>query len=111
MLEVKDLVISYGKIKAVKGISFTVDEGEVVTLIGTVSGPQWFGEDDDLADHLWPHATECRLDSLPGQADRQRRGARHRESRHRPLAGGPPHLQPHDSHGESGAGRLRPWQA
>lgn len=35
MLEVKDLVVSYGKIKAVKGISFTVDEGEVVTLIGT----------------------------------------------------------------------------
>ena len=27
--------MSYGKIKAVKGISFTVDEGEVVTLIGT----------------------------------------------------------------------------
>jgi len=35
MLEVRDLVVSYGKIKAVKGISFTVDEGEVVTLIGT----------------------------------------------------------------------------
>lgn len=35
MLEVKDLVVSYGKIKAVKGISFTVEEGEVVTLIGT----------------------------------------------------------------------------
>ena len=35
MLEVKDLVVSYGKIKAVKGISFSVDEGEVVTLIGT----------------------------------------------------------------------------
>jgi branched-chain amino acid transport system ATP-binding protein len=35
MLEVKDLVVAYGKIKAVKGISFTVDEGEVVTLIGT----------------------------------------------------------------------------
>ena len=35
MLEVKDLVVSYGKIKAVKGISFTVDQGEVVSLIGT----------------------------------------------------------------------------
>lgn len=35
ILEVKDLVVAYGKIKAVKGISFTVDEGEVVTLIGT----------------------------------------------------------------------------
>lgn len=35
MLEVTDLEVSYGKIKAVKGISFTVGEGEVVTLIGT----------------------------------------------------------------------------
>lgn len=35
MLEVKDLEVSYGKIKAVKGISFTVEEGEVVSLIGT----------------------------------------------------------------------------
>lgn len=35
MLEVKDLEVAYGKIKAVKGISFTVGEGEVVTLIGT----------------------------------------------------------------------------
>ncbi len=35
MLEVRDLEVSYGKIKAVKGITFTVEEGEVVTLIGT----------------------------------------------------------------------------
>ena len=35
MLEVKDLVVSYGKIKAVKGISFSIDEGQVVSLIGT----------------------------------------------------------------------------
>nr|WP_202431626.1 ABC transporter ATP-binding protein [Streptomyces sp. SID7804] len=35
MLEVEDLRVAYGKIEAVKGISFTVDAGEVVTLIGT----------------------------------------------------------------------------
>ena len=34
VLEVKDLTISYGNIKAVKGISFEVREGEIVTLIG-----------------------------------------------------------------------------
>lgn len=34
VLEVKDLSISYGNIKAVKGISFIVKEGEIVTLIG-----------------------------------------------------------------------------
>ncbi|GAA3171967.1 MULTISPECIES: ABC transporter ATP-binding protein [Streptomyces] len=35
LLEVEDLRVAYGKIEAVKGISFTVDAGEVVTLIGT----------------------------------------------------------------------------
>ncbi len=35
MLEVTDLEVAYGKIKAVKGISFSVNQGEVVTLIGT----------------------------------------------------------------------------
>ena len=35
MLEVKDLVVSYGKIKAVKGINFSVEQGRVVCLIGT----------------------------------------------------------------------------
>ncbi|MER5944521.1 ABC transporter ATP-binding protein [Streptomyces sp. NPDC001904] len=35
LLEVEDLKVAYGKIQAVKGISFTVEEGQVVTLIGT----------------------------------------------------------------------------
>ena len=34
MLEIKDLNVSYGGIKAVKDISFSVPKGEVVTLIG-----------------------------------------------------------------------------
>ncbi|HVE64636.1 MAG TPA: ABC transporter ATP-binding protein [Mycobacteriales bacterium] len=34
MLEVRDLRVAYGKIEAVKGISFTVEAGQVVTLIG-----------------------------------------------------------------------------
>ncbi len=34
ILEVKDLIVSYGAIKALKGISFTVKSGEIVTLIG-----------------------------------------------------------------------------
>ncbi len=34
LLAVQDLVVSYGGIRAVKGISFHVDEGEVVTLVG-----------------------------------------------------------------------------
>ncbi|MBO1335421.1 ABC transporter ATP-binding protein [Streptomyces sp. VRA16 Mangrove soil] len=35
LLEVENLKVAYGKIEAVKGISFTVEEGQVVTLIGT----------------------------------------------------------------------------
>jgi branched-chain amino acid transport system ATP-binding protein len=34
LLEVKDLYVSYGAIRALHGVSFHVDEGEVVTLIG-----------------------------------------------------------------------------
>ncbi|GAB2792594.1 ABC transporter ATP-binding protein [Streptomyces daliensis] len=35
LLEVEDLRVAYGKIEAVKGISFNVEAGQVVTLIGT----------------------------------------------------------------------------
>jgi branched-chain amino acid transport system ATP-binding protein len=35
MLEVRDLRVAYGKIEAVKGISFSVEAGQVVTLIGS----------------------------------------------------------------------------
>ncbi|MGK5734000.1 ABC transporter ATP-binding protein [Streptomyces sp. URMC 124] len=35
LLEVENLRVAYGKIEAVKGISFTVPAGQVVTLIGT----------------------------------------------------------------------------
>ena len=34
LLEVKDLVVNYGLIKAIKGVSFEVNEGEIVALIG-----------------------------------------------------------------------------
>ena len=34
LLEVDDLCVNYGRIEAIRNISFTVDEGEVVTLIG-----------------------------------------------------------------------------
>ena len=34
MLEVKDLVVNYGAVEALKGISFNIDKGEIVTLIG-----------------------------------------------------------------------------
>ena len=71
MLEVKGLVVAYGRVNAVKGISFNVEQGQIVTLLGTngagksttlrtvsgllkpVSGEIWFeGERlDGLAAH------------------------------------------------------------
>lgn len=35
ILEIRDLVVSYGGIEAVKGISMSVEEGKVITLIGS----------------------------------------------------------------------------
>ena len=34
MLEIRDLEVYYGMIQAIKGISFDVNEGEVIALIG-----------------------------------------------------------------------------
>lgn len=34
MLEVRDLEVSYGLIRAIRGVSFAVNEGEIVALIG-----------------------------------------------------------------------------
>ena len=35
MLEVKDLAVAYGRVQAVKGITFTVEQGQIVSLLGT----------------------------------------------------------------------------
>jgi branched-chain amino acid transport system ATP-binding protein len=35
MLEVTDLAVSYGTIRALRGISFSVSKGEIITLIGS----------------------------------------------------------------------------
>lgn len=35
LIEVKNLVVSYGAIKALRGISFSVEQGEVISLIGS----------------------------------------------------------------------------
>ncbi len=35
ILEVKNLVVNYGAIRALKGISFDVNEGEIISLIGS----------------------------------------------------------------------------
>src|ERR1700748_3581308 len=34
LLEIRDLVVRYGEIEALRGVSLTVDQGQVVTLLG-----------------------------------------------------------------------------
>ena len=41
MLEVKNLEVYYGVIQAIKGISFEVNEGEVIALIDRLFDQQW----------------------------------------------------------------------
>ena len=43
-----DLSVFYGRIQAIKGISFTVDEGEIVTLIGANGAGKTTTHEDDL---------------------------------------------------------------
>ncbi|MGI4765076.1 MAG: ATP-binding cassette domain-containing protein, partial [Janthinobacterium lividum] len=35
VLEIRDLAVSYGEVRAVDGLSLTVEPGEVVTLLGS----------------------------------------------------------------------------
>lgn len=35
MLEIKKMVVAYGRVNAVKGIDFTVEKGQIVSLLGT----------------------------------------------------------------------------
>ena len=51
LLEVSDIHTYYGAIEALKGVSLTVDAGEVVTLIGSNGA----GKSDDPAFDLGTH--------------------------------------------------------
>ena len=48
LLEVRDIVVHYGRIQALHGVSLQVRQGELVTLLGCQRGRQ----DDDDAGHL-----------------------------------------------------------
>ena len=48
LLEVDDLCVNYGRIEAIRNISFTVDEGEVVTLIGANGAGKTTTHEDGL---------------------------------------------------------------
>ena len=56
MLEVKDLQVYYGVIQALKGISFHVEQGEVIALIGANGA----GKTTTLADTDRNHSGKSR---------------------------------------------------
>ncbi|MEU6081891.1 ABC transporter ATP-binding protein [Streptomyces sp. NPDC047108] len=64
LLEVEDLRVAYGKIEAVKGISFSVEAGQVVTLIGT-NGAGKTTTLRTLSGLLKPLSGEVRFDGKP----------------------------------------------
>ena len=71
LLDIRQLEVAYGGIKAVKGITFAVEEGEMVCLIGANGA----GKTTTLkaiarmiAAHGEMHYAGCRLDRLPAHA-------------------------------------------
>ena len=62
MLNVENINVYYGAIHAVKGVSFTVEEGEIITLIGAQRRRQVHHPEDRVRPAPQPH----RLHHLPG---------------------------------------------
>ena len=104
MLEVKDLKVAYGRVRAVKGITFTVEEGQVVTLVGTNGA----GKTTTLRTISGLLTAGGRGDLVRGQADRRHPGPRDPVARAGPLPGGPADLPAADGRGEPDARRVRP---
>ncbi len=64
MLEVRDLHVFYGKIHALKGVSFRVGQGEIVTLLGN-NGAGKTTTLRTVSGLLAPRSGEIRLDDAP----------------------------------------------
>ena len=102
LLEVENIHTFYGKIHALKGISLTVEEGEIVTLIGGNGA----GKTTTLN-------TICGIVRAPeGRVMLARRrhhpsaAAPDRRARHRPVARRPEDFPAPDGDGKPGNGRL-----
>ena len=81
LLEVSDIHAHYGAIEALKGVSLTVEEGEVVTLIGSNGA----GKSTTLRSISGLTPASSGTVTLPGRGHHARPGPRDRRSRHGPL--------------------------
>ena len=102
MLEVDDIEVRYGAIAALKGISFSVREGEIVALLGA-NGAGKTTTQKTVSGMMRPVAG---LDHLRRPAHRRHPGARAHQPRHLPRARGPARLPADDGRGEPRDGRL-----
>ena len=82
MLEVRDLHVSYGKVRAVQGVSLEVEEGEIVALIGANGAGKSTtmhavcGIERPAAGQIRFYGTRyCPLAAAPDHAPRNRAGA------------------------------------
>ena len=102
ILELEDVHTYYGAIHALKGISLTVNEGEVVTLIGANGA----GKSTTLRSINGLNHPRAGHDPLPRPRHHERRAARDRQGRDRAVAGGAPPLPAHVRAREPRDGRL-----
>ncbi len=99
-LEVRDLVVAYDGIQALRGVSFTVLKGEIVTLIGANGAGKTSILRAISGLVLW------RGCPVRGPGSEASTGASDRRAGHRPRPGGPGHLRQSDGAGEPAAGDL-----
>ena len=99
MLEVKDINVYYGLIHALRDVSFEVNEGEVVALIGANGA----GKTTTL------HTVTGLLPSKGGTVTfegKAQAGSCYRKAGHEPRSGGPPRVRGSDGRGEPAYGRV-----
>ena len=89
----------YGNIEALKGISIEVNEGEIVTLIGSNGA----GKSTTLRSISGLTPPREGSITLRGRGDRRDPAAGDRPARHLAVARGPAHLPAHERAGEPGA--------
>ena len=103
MLEVKDLKVAYGRVQAVKGISFKVDQGQVVTLLGT-NGAGKTTTLRTISGLIRPESGEIWFEGERIDADTSTSGPHPRSGA---FTGGSPDLPEAHRRGESHARRVR----
>ena len=102
LLEAKDLNVYYGAIHALQGVRFTVDEGEIVSLIGA-NGAGKSTTLKTVSGLLHPRVGDV---LLRGEVVDNDARAGYRASRRDPRAGRPKDLRTAHRPGEPGDGRV-----